>query len=399
VGLLKIALLFLLALFPLLELVRIQFPFAISITLNDVLVMFVIFGWIISCGLNLRNIFKTYLAKRIALFSLVLFGSLIFNIGNLNTHELFVAFLYLGRWVCYAAVYMIVGGLKTDFKKKIKRGMAYGGGAVVVLGFLQYIFYSDLRNLYYLGWDEHLYRMFSSFLDPNYAGAFFVLYFLFLLPRFLSEKKGKAWSLCIFFLCLSILAIFLTYSRSAFIMFFVSLFVFSFLTKKKNLFFAVLLAFLLGVFFIKPYFSIENINLFRTASNEARIDSAQNALTIIKDYPFFGVGFNAYRYAQIRYGFREKETSFLSHADAGTDNSFLFILATAGIIGFFAFIALWISVLKKAYDSYKERKDLWDAVVIASILGIGVDSLFINSFFYPPLLLWIWFLLGIKDYT
>ena len=67
--------------------------------------------------------------------------------------------------------------------------MLISGSLIVLLGFIQLMFYPALRNLYYLGWDEHLYRMFSTFLDPNFAGAFFVLFTLFVIDMSLRYKK------------------------------------------------------------------------------------------------------------------------------------------------------------------------------------------------------------------
>lgn len=134
------------------------------------------------------------------------------------------------------------------------------------------------------------------------------------------------------------------------------------------------------------YFNIENINLFRIASSEARIDSAKNALTIIKSNLLTGVGFNSYRYAQIRYGIRKEQSAgTISHADAGTDNSFLFVLATTGFVGLILYLFMWFKIFKIA-----------SALAIVSIFGVFIDSLFINSLFYPFVMLWLWIILALK---
>src|SRR3989344_4212784 len=97
--------------------------------------------------------------------------------------------------------------------------------------------------LYYLGWDEHLYRLFSTFLDPNFAGAFFVLYFLFALNILIDslKKQTKFFSLFIGLMSfLALIAIFLTYSRSALLMLITGSFIFLFLNARRS--FAILMA-------------------------------------------------------------------------------------------------------------------------------------------------------------
>jgi len=144
---------------------------------------------------------------------------------------------------------------------------------------------------------------------------------------------------------------------------------------------------------ISPLFYIENTNLLRTASSEARLETSRNALKIIQDHPILGVGFNAYRYAQIKYNFRNAHPLFMSHADSGVDNSFLFVLATTGIIGFIAYISLWFFILKMAVVRKKHELSIAGVLVIASIVGLSVNALFINSLFYAPLMLWMWLLI------
>ncbi|MEK7060925.1 MAG: O-antigen ligase family protein, partial [Patescibacteria group bacterium] len=133
-------------------------------------------------------------------------------------------------------------------------------------------------------------------------------------------------------------------------------------------------------------------------------DSAKIAIQIIKDKPFLGVGFNTYRYTQIKYGFRNPLNSRASHADAGTDNSFLFIFATTGIVGLIFYSNLLWKVLKTSYRNYKKYEDKhvqrYIAItVIASMGGIIIDSLFINSLFYSFILIWLWLMLGLTENT
>lgn len=331
--------------------------------------------------------------------------SLVINVKNFSGSEIFVGLSYTLRWILYASLFFIVKDFSKKFKEKIIYLLLVVGALFTILGFIQYFFYSSLRNLYYLGWDEHMYRMFSTFLDPNFAGAFFVLFFFFslsiLLYFFKNNRIKRIWlmSLVVFF---SLISIFLTFSRSALIMLFSSIIIFSILTKKIYWTFGFVLISLVFILISSKNFNVENINLFRIASAEARIDSAKIAIQIIKDNPFLGIGFNTYRYVQIEYGFRNPVNTRVSHADAGTDNSFLFVFATTGIIGLIIYLNLLLQILKRSYLTYKQYKDqdvqrYIGLIIVVSIGGIMVDSFFINSLFYSSVMIWMWVLLGLIE--
>jgi len=140
----------------------------------------------------------------------------------------------------------------------------------------------------------------------------------------------------------------------------------------------------------------EGTNLFRSTSTKARIGSTENALLIFQKNPFLGVGFNTYRYAQKRYKLVNSFNKWeIDHGGAGTDNSFLFILATTGIIGITSYSFLWIKTLLLAKKNL--GKNNIAPVLIASSVGLFVDSFFINSLFYPFILAWMWIVIGLTE--
>jgi hypothetical protein len=95
----------------------------------------------------------------------------------------------------------------------------------------------------------------------------------------------------------------------------------------------------------------------------------------------------------------------VSHADAGTDNSFLFVLATTGVVGFFAYLWMWNSLLTHSGDPGSRSgmimhfrllvKTPVGKLIVSSVLGLFVSALFINALFYPFLMGYMWILLGI----
>jgi O-antigen ligase len=377
---------FLLTLFlvPFGEIIRINIGKDILIKPLDVSVLLLSLFWIFLVVLKKVEVKNKFILLPVALFSISGFLSLLTTPLSLASGEFVVSFSYLLRWLSFASIFFIVRGFDIDFQKKIKKLMLLIGILIVALGFAQYFFYPDLRNLFYLGWDEHLYRMFSVFLDPNFAGVFFVLVLLLLLDDFL---KRKTWFLSLFSL-VTLIAIFLTFSRTALIMLVVSVSIFLILHKKKKMVLILFGFVVLFVIFASKYFDIENMNLLRTASVNARIDSSRTALAIIQKNPVFGVGFNSYRYGQIEYGFRKSSSKIFNHADSSTDNSYLFVLATTGILWFSFFIYLWYMIVK---NNIKNR------LAVSSLVGVFISSFFINSLFYPVILLWLLIVMSIRE--
>lgn len=394
-----------LGLFPLGEIIRFDFG-NFSIKPIDITAILLLLFWIILRIKNLiKNIKSDSLFVPIILLVTIMCISLAVNFKYFSNNEILIGLSYIARWVLYASLYFVVKSFPPEFKKKILYLLLITGGLFTFSGFIQYFFYSNLRNLYYLGWDEHMHRMFSTFLDPNFAGAFFVLYLFLLLGTLLYLLNNKKISQARFIGLISIfslISIFLTYSRSALIMLLVATIIFCILSGKIKWIFGMILISTVFMVISSKSFNVENMNLFRIASSQARINSAKVAIEIIKNNLFFGVGFNTYRYAQVKYGFRNAVGSRSSHADAGTDNSFLFIFATTGIAGLIFYLNLLAAIFKKTYLNYKKYKDIniqkyIGIILIASVGGIIVDSFFVNSLFYSFVMIWMWILLGLIE--
>jgi O-antigen ligase len=396
-GLLKIILFIFILLFPIAEVGRIQFVNGVAISLNDVLLCVLIVVWV---GFHLykkKKFDKGFLFKPVFLFSLIGFLSLLLNFLNLKLDALLISFSYLLRWASYASLYFIVKEFNPKLKLKINYILLISGFFVVLIGFAQYFFYPSLRNLYYLGWDEHLYRLFSSFLDPNFAGAFFVIYFLFTLSFIANFIKRKYWfkfSIVGTMGFLTLVALYLTYSRSALIMLAISVVVYLYLINKKKFILLILLGLLLAIFILPKSFQTEGTNFLRATSSESRVSTAKEALVIIQRNPLYGVGFNAFRYARNQQGMTGSNWEF-SHGAAGTDNSFLFVMATTGVIGFVAF--LWLIYKIFLLGKINLKKNKLSIVLISLIVGLIFNSIFVNSFFYVLILEWVWIIAGLTE--
>jgi len=336
-----------------------------------------------------------------ALLLFVGFGlvSLLINAHNFSLEQVVVSAMYALRFLCYSLLLFAAIHLSSRNKNKLKNIFFVSGAVTVLFGFVQYFFYQNLRNLYYLGWDDHLYRMFGTFLDPNFAGAFFVLFFLysgFLLSR-QKNLKSKSAIFLILTCLMTFFAVILTHSRSAALMLLVSIPIAGYrLVSRKLLLIVVLLFVLAYALFSNTH--VENLNPFRIASTEARILSAIDGYTVFSKNMLIGTGFNTYRYAQVKYGLKSESGAAISHADGSTDNSFLFVLATTGIVGFLFFLNYYKALISTLLQSKVKYKSFIIAIVVAFL----VDSMFINSLFYSLLLAWVLVIVGIcgvKEYT
>jgi O-antigen ligase len=396
-GLLKVIFILFIILFPIAEVGRIQFANGVAVSVNDIFLSVLIIVWL---GFHLykkKRFDKSYLVKPLSLFSLVALISLALNFLNLKLDAWLISFSYLLRWVAYASLYFIVKEFDTKFKFKTSYVLLVSGFFVVLIGFVQYFLYPNLRNLYYLGWDEHLYRLFSSFLDPNFAGAFFAIYFLFAIiftSGFLKKRNWVRFLTVGVVALLALCALYLTYSRSALIMLAVSVVVYLYLINKKKFILLILLLVFSLIFILPKSFQTEGTNFLRAASSEARVQTAKEALTIIQKNPLYGVGFNAYRYARNLQGLNGPNWE-VSHGAAGTDNSFLFVLATTGIVGLVAFLWLIYKMFRLGITNLK--KSNFSIVLFSVIVGLIFNSLFVNSFFYVLILEWIWILSGLTE--
>ncbi len=388
--LLKTLTILLLIILPIGEILRFNIGNSIYLKPLDIvagLLAVTLLFWIIQK--NKQALFKSIFF----LFPIVGGLSLLVNSIWLQRVELAVASLYLIRWVSYMSVLFVIPQFDEKFKQRLKQLLLFDGLLVVIVGYFQYFFYSDIRNLVSIGWDDHMYRLFSTFYDPNFAGSFLVLYAIFasgFLYQSIKNKNRKELYVYATVLALTLIAVLLTFSRSALLMLLFGGGVLLFFLKQKKIIFVGIAVLVLYFIIVSPRFYIENTNLFRVASTGARLESYGNAFTIYQNSPLLGIGFNAYRYAQQEYGFRKEHPKYPSNADAGVDNSFLFVLATTGIIGFTAFLTMWARILGDAMSKFRKKKDVFAAVFIASAFGLFINAFFINSLFFPAIILWMW---------
>lgn len=355
--------------------------------------------WYVGKKIITKTTSHASLFRPILLFSSICLISLLINSFSLQQQELLVSFLYFLRWLGYVSIYFIIAETSPMIKKRLPIYIIITACILGIMGIIQFLLYTNLVNLRYLGWDEHWYRLFATFFDPNFIAIFFVMT-LFITVYYVQQSFHNTKRLLLYAgaTAIQLIALFLTFSRSGFLACIAGLTLFFVINKQsKKLLYVLIGFFVTGIIIILlNYQATEGTKLFRIQSSQHRIVSAQEALTIFQKNPIIGVGFNAYRYAKHRYGLSSDNWQS-SHSDAGADNSFLFILATTGIIGACAYLFLLIKTIFVLMQKM-QTNDLASAI-LAAFVALCISSFFVNSLFYPLLMIVLWLLLGAIENT
>ncbi len=299
--------------------------------------------------------------------------SLVVNIPRYTPAQLGEASLYLIRWVLYAGIY--VASLHKQINSQfLKRGLFFTGTGVAALGLIQYALYPGLQNLWYLGWDPHYYRLFSTFLDPNFVGIVIAL------TMFIGLAERKLFVGRVFWVSQMIngLALYLTYSRSTYLAFAAGVVAWIIVKKEWRLLWGlVLFAFVIAL----PKPGGDTLKLTRVNSTLSRLENWQASIARFSEAPLLGHGFNTLRFRPI---FTQPPilAGVVSRAAAGVDSSVLFLLITTGVLGTAVYGWLLIRMGRLS----------WGFSIL--IIVLLVHSLFTNSLVYPWVLVILWMYAG-----
>jgi O-antigen ligase len=410
-----------------------QFPFGktdFSISIMD---------FLLTLDLSALLIWNIAIKKNLKLPRNFLFLTVFWAIGILS---LFFSldlsdWLYLLRFIIYSSTFYLSFNLVKsrilsldEFLTLIKITTV----ALGVLGLIQLILYPDLEILSALGYDPHKNRVFSTFLDPNLLGAFLNFGLVVLVYKLLNKKFTTAKEflrenrLDLLWTTTLSAAVLLTFSRSTYLMLVVSLLIILAVKSRKLL--AIFAGFVLVLYLVFPAFNARiqgAINIDRSASE--RFSSWDKGLLIFQENPIIGVGFNNIRNYSQNLDLIKLFSPDGGNSGAGVDSSLIFILATTGLVGFISFVLFLIRNLSDLVSSltynvgalyslkfkpvkfmtkvleipglskwYKEGSGNNYAIkpndlslpLFALTAGLIANSFFINSLFFPPVMI-IWF--------
>jgi len=344
--------------------------------------------------------------------------------------------MYLIRWIFYALLYFVTYHTiksQKDFKNIIT-ALTLSAVLLAIIGFIQLAVYPDLAELEKEGWDPHINRLVSTWLDPNFLGGLFAFIISILTGLALHTKKTTHKLLLTAPILILTVALFLTYSRSAYLSLAAGIFVISLIKSRKLL--------IIGLILITIGLAVSDRARERTGelmksvtaiftetaqtpdpTARLRIESYNQTLYLIEKRPLLGVGYNNLRAVNHQEGF---VTAKDIHSAGGSDSSLLTILATTGIIGFIPFILIYLIALRQAWqnarrtskartpqallfsaskarssfevcDSSCTAKHGFALGLFGGIIALLVHSLFVNSLLYSPILIYFWIALGLNN--
>jgi O-antigen ligase len=316
----------------------------------------------------------------------VAFVSLAAHIAGWSVSVVIQGLLYLGRFVCYSLVFLVVvnGRIKTD---SWLWGIYGVGVGFALLGLLQFILFPSLASLRYLGWDPYYYRVFSTLLDPNFTGILLVvsLFLGFYLRTAVKRNVFVASQIIIF------IALLLTSSRSSFLALGAGVSMYAIL--KKRWIWIIGFVVLAGVYVAVPKPAMEAFRLDRTVSSFARVNNWQQSTLLFVQKPILGMGFSNKPLITSAAHVVEDAPS---NAGSGIDSSLLFVLVTTGLLGFVCFMGIVKHMLELSMSVLKKDKMLGE-VAFVWLGALGVHSLFTNSLFYAWVMIYVWIFLGVLE--
>ncbi len=332
-----------------------------------------------------------------ATLSLILFGtlggwallSLLFGLHLLVPREILFAVFYSLRFLLMIGTLLVTSWLfpQEESSRNLMRGWIMTAIALVILGYIQLIIFPNFAFMTKFGWDPHEGRLLSTFFDPNFFGLFLTFLAAILLGQWFYPSLIKPRWITFCFFLLTISALGLTFSRSGYLAFLVAFLVILTIRSWK-----LVLISLVAIGLVA--FSVPKIkkriigaaHIDPTAQD--RIQSWRDTIYIIKQSPVVGVGYNAFGPAQLRYGVRQ---NLRAHSAQGSDSSLLLIWATMGTTGLILYVLVILSLIYEALVIFRRSTSPYFRAFALSLLGIipayVVHSQFVNSFFYPLLLI------------
>ncbi|MDQ3222591.1 MAG: O-antigen ligase family protein [Gemmatimonadota bacterium] len=317
---------------------------------------------------------------------------------DLTAGQVAFSALYLVRWSLYAAGYLFaLTALRLAAAPRLIRAAVTACGVFAGFGIIQSIFMPNFAFIVYpdaipyIDWDIQGHRLVSTFLDPNFAGAF-IMFGLFFVHAQSADRRPSYPLLALFWV-----ALILTLSRSSIIATLVGLSILTFRTRSFNRLLVPLAAFVLVA-----ALAADRLVQFAGAYNKltllgpsalTRLGDWLLAWRIFIDNPLLGVGYNTFGIIRSAYG-----SIGVGSGAFGSDGGILYMAAVSGILGVALLGAgLW-RLMALGWRTYQMRELPQSVRVLGLALHVWIPSLVIqsaasNSIFYP-FIIGLLFLLG-----
>ena len=348
--------------------------------------------------------------------------TLIIHVPELGPQSSAIAFAYWARLTSHLLLLPALLILFQDTKVATiaRRGLLLTATLLVLLGFLQLLLIPDFTALTKLGWDPHQNRLTSTWLDPNFFGAFLAI----ILPFVIVSATGGAAErlpgrgalstqcdcgrrpgkepprqdpspLILLIVLMIIAALVLTQSRSAFIALTLSVLLLSpliivgALRRASPPRIIATISFLLLVLIITSgaaFLLHDRLAGLVTldATTRLRLAALKEVWQLAQQHAWLGVGYNAYQFAAAKSGLI---SNFTIHSRASADNSLLTLWVTTGIIGLVLFFTPWALISQGLFRRWLSNNNPYALAALVSFITLLIHSQFVNSLLYSHLLI------------
>lgn len=392
------------------ELYRLPFGGENGILVSDIAAGAVVAVWAFEKITKRKPVETNDFLKPLAVFFGIALFSLVLSLTFLKLNEVLAGSLYLFRFVEYVLLGVITADIVRTRKdaQKLLTAIVTVACVIAAAGFVQLAVYPDLGKLEEYGWDPHINRLVSTWLDPNFIAGYLSFIIAIVTAVALYTKNVVKKTGLIAILGILAIALFLTYSRSGYVAAAASLGIIGIL-KSRKLLVAGIIIFIVGLNFLPRAQErvddlVHSVQSFVFSGSEnpdptarLRIVSWNQTLELIAKRPLLGSGYNTLKYVKYNEGFVEDPSV---HSASGSDSSLLTILATTGILGLLPFLLLHWNMLKLSYQNWRNKTVplQWQGYglgVFAGLVGLLFHSLFVNSLLFPQILIPLWISAGL----
>lgn len=376
---------------------------SIPLTINEMCVAAIIASAALVAALR-RELHLDRVALAALAFAAVGGGSALWSIERLGLTPLQVAIslAFLARWLMYFGVYVAVinvvrvGGIAAIWASVEWMLVIIAGFGVIqaifLPGFAQMV-YPDSRL--YLDWDPQGHRLVSTILDPNLVAMMLVIGLLVQLGRMTMGARQPLWRVMLLLVALA-----MTLSRGSVLGFGAGVLVIlaSRGLSRRLLRFAALTGVLTAAaspFLLQFALKYGKLSFSEGSSAALRIEGWLQTIEIISDYPLFGVGFNAFKYALMQAGVDRSGA-----ASYGSDGGLLFVVAMTGFVGLAVYCTMLWLICRRCRSLWRdvslprEHRGL-AAGTCAATVAVVVGSITANAIFTTYVMEMLWVLSGL----
>ncbi len=382
------------------EIFRVRIITSNWISLVDIFLIICFITWVSWFLFKWKKIYFFKWFYFLLIFLILWLISLIINIWDLslNIWESFSSLFYLLRYVFASFLALIVYNLKDFEKSFILKSLFLSSFIILMIWFLQMKFFWDFdaMNMEDKGWDPHIWRMLSTWFDPNFLWWYFVFVLSIWTWKFfdlINTKWNKNYQFLLLILITGLLIwTILTFSRSALLALFVSWLILGFFLSRKLL----IVWFILMLISLSLSWRMQERVMSWIESAKAIVNSDQHALDptarlrvqswktwiqIYKENPVIWIWFNTLKFVQ------SKKWSFVKdHASSWIDSSIITIMAMTWSIWLLFFISFIFSLLGNTLKMFYKSRNGYSIWLFAWISSLLVNSIFVNSLFFYALI-------------